>query len=121
MQKLEKVAREASMQSRRVWLPTITGLMSLADACARQGAAVADPAGAPLTSSTTQGAHAASATYAAAPSLIIIGPEGGFDDGEIPASVARVSLGGTILRAETATLVAATLLADMRDRKEASR
>jgi len=32
-----------------------------------------------------------------------------------------VSLGGTILRAETATLVAATLLADMRNCKEASR
>ena len=120
MQKLAKVAREASMQSRRVWLPTITGLMSLADACARPGAAVADPAGVPLTSSTSHAAHAAFTTHAA-PSLIIIGPEGGFDDGEIPASVARVSLGGTILRAETATLVAATLLADMRDRKEASR
>jgi 16S rRNA (uracil1498-N3)-methyltransferase len=109
MQKLQKVAREASMQSRRVWLPIITGPVSLADACARPGAAVADPDGAPLAAS------------AAAPSLVIIGPEGGFDDDEIPASVARVSLGGTILRAETATLVAATLLANMRDRKEASR
>ena len=109
MLKLTKVAREASMQSRRVWLPTIAGPISLADACARPGAAVADPAGEPLTASTE------------APSLVIIGPEGGFDDDEIPASVARVSLGGTILRAETATLVAATLLANMRDRNEASR
>ena len=109
MQKLLKVAREASMQSRRVWLPIVTGPMPLADACSRPGAAVADPAGAPLAAPGT------------APSLVIIGPEGGFDDGEIPASVARVSLGGTILRAETATLVAATLLADMRNRKEASR
>ena len=97
------------MQSRRVWLPVITGPVSLADACARPGAAVADPDGATLAAS------------AAAPSLVIIGPEGGFDDDEIPASVARVSLGGTILRAETATLVAATLLANVRDRKEASR
>ena len=113
MQKLQKVAREASMQSRRVWLPIITGPISLADACARPGAAVADPDGAPLATSAT--------ASAAAPSLSIIGPEGGFDDDEIPASVARVSLGGTILRAETATLVAATLLANMRDRKEASR
>ena len=116
MQKLQKVAREASMQSRRVWLPTITGPISLADACARPGAAVADPDGAPLAASAV-----APSASSAAPSLVIIGPEGGFDDDEIPASVARVSLGGTILRAETATLVAATLLANMRDRKEASR
>jgi 16S rRNA (uracil1498-N3)-methyltransferase len=126
MQKLQKVAREASMQSRRVWLPTITGPVSLADACARPGAAVADPDGAPLAASAAAStaapnASVATTSSAAAPSLIIIGPEGGFDDDEIPASVARVSLGGTILRAETATLVAATLLANMRDRKEASR
>ena len=129
MQKLQKVAREASMQSRRVWLPVITGPVSLADACARPGAAVADPDGAPLATSAAAptasaaapNASVATTSSAAAPSLIIIGPEGGFDDDEIPASVARVSLGGTILRAETATLVAATLLANMRDRKEASR
>lgn len=127
MQKLQKVAREASMQSRRVWLPVITGPISLAEACARPGAAVADPDGAPLaTSAAAPNASAAASTASAtassaAPSLVIIGPEGGFDDDEIPASVARVSLGGTILRAETATLVAATLLANMRDRKEASR
>ena len=121
MQKLLKVAREASMQSRRVWLPTIEGPVMLADVCARPGAAVADPAGAPLTASGPAGSPLTAAAHSTAPSLVIIGPEGGFDDGELPASVARVSLGGTILRAETATLVAATLLADMRNRKEASR
>jgi len=117
MQKLQKVAREAAMQSRRVWLPVVTGQMPLVDACTRPGAAVADPDGAPLAAN----AAPSSAASGASPSLIIIGPEGGFDEGEIPASVARVSLGGTILRAETATLVAATLLATMRNRNEAPR
>ena len=114
MQKLQKVAREASMQSRRVWLPVITGPMSLAEACARPGAAVADPVGAPLAASA-----AAPNASAAAPSLVIIGPEGGFDDDEIPGSAPRVSLGDTILRAETATLVAATMLSVLRSSSRA--
>ena len=92
------------MQSRRTWLPTVSGLMSLADALSRPGAAVADPEGAPLTSGAPSPAQTTS------PALVIIGPEGGFDADEIPSSAARVSLGDTILRAETATLVAATLL-----------
>ena len=117
------------MQSRRVWLPTITGPVSLAEVCARAGAAVADPSGVLLTATTTHSAtttppaattHSA-ASASAAPSLVIIGPEGGFDDDEIPSSVPRVSLGDTILRAETATLVAATLLADMRHRNGGDR
>jgi 16S rRNA (uracil1498-N3)-methyltransferase len=104
MEKLRVVAREAAMQSRRTWLPTVSGLMSLADALSRPGAAVADPEGAPLASG------APSPTRTTIPALVIIGPEGGFDADEIPSSAARVSLGDTILRAETATLVAATLL-----------
>jgi len=85
----------------------------LADALAMPGAAVADPAAsspawsAPLDSSPA-------APNRASPALIVVGPEGGFDDDEIPANVPRVSLGDTILRAETATLVAATLLAARR-------
>ncbi|MFM7898860.1 MAG: RsmE family RNA methyltransferase [Actinomycetota bacterium] len=96
LEKLRVVAREAAMQSRRTWLPTVSGLVSLADALATPGAAVADPTG--------------NALHATTPALVIIGPEGGFDADEIPANAARISLGDTILRAETATLVAATLL-----------
>ncbi|MFM8956825.1 MAG: RsmE family RNA methyltransferase [Actinomycetota bacterium] len=96
LDKLRVVAREAAMQSRRTWLPTVSGLVSLADALATPGAAVADPTG--------------NALHATTPALVIIGPEGGFDADEIPANAARISLGDTILRAETATLVAATLL-----------
>lgn len=102
LRKLRVVAREAAMQSRRVWLPAVSGLVSLLDALAMPGAAVADPAASPA------------APNLASPALIVVGPEGGFDDDEIPANVPRVSLGDTILRAETATLVAATLLAARR-------
>lgn len=95
LRKLRVIAREAAMQSRRVWLPNVVGMVQLADACVRPGAAVADPNGAPLQPDT---------------SLVIIGPEGGFADDEVPPNTPRVNLGDTILRAETATLVAATLL-----------
>ncbi|MFM8906676.1 MAG: RsmE family RNA methyltransferase [Actinomycetota bacterium] len=96
LEKLRVVAREAAMQSRRTWLPTVSGFVSLADALATPGAAVADPTG--------------NALHETTPALVIIGPEGGFDADESPANAARISLGDTILRAETATLVAATLL-----------
>ena len=95
LRKLRVVAREAAMQSRRVWLPNIVGLAELHEVCAGEGAAVADPNGVAL--------HAGL-------SLVVVGPEGGFAEDELPASVPRVQLGDTILRAETATLVAATLL-----------
>ena len=95
LRKLRVVAREAAMQSRRVWLPNIVGLAALHEVCAGDGAAVADPNGVAL--------HAGV-------SLVVVGPEGGFAEDELPAGVPRVQLGDTILRAETATLVAATLL-----------
>jgi len=116
LRKLQVVAREAAMQSRRVWLPTVTGLVSLAEVCARPGAAVADPAGEPFDAGTRDSAARDASAPSPATSLIIIGPEGGFDADELTPSVRRVSLGDTILRAETATLVAATLLANLRNR-----
>ncbi|NCZ86440.1 MAG: 16S rRNA (uracil(1498)-N(3))-methyltransferase [Actinobacteria bacterium] len=116
LRKLQVVAREAAMQSRRVWLPTVTGPMSLAEVCARPGAAVADPAGEPLDAEPLNAAARDASAPSPATSLIIIGPEGGFDADELTPSVRRVSLGDTILRAETATLVAATLLATLRNR-----
>ena len=116
LRKLQVVAREAAMQSRRVWLPTVTGPVSLAEVCARPGAAVADPAGEPLNAELANAEPLNAGALNSATSLIIIGPEGGFDADELTPSVRRVSLGDTILRAETATLVAATLLANLRNR-----
>jgi 16S rRNA (uracil1498-N3)-methyltransferase len=105
LRKLSLVAREAAMQSRRVWLPRVTAGVSLSDVLSMPGVAVADPAASLFVSP-----DASNRANRANPALIVVGPEGGFDDDEIPANVPRVRLGDTILRAETATLVAATLL-----------
>jgi 16S rRNA (uracil1498-N3)-methyltransferase len=97
--KWRRVAREAAMQSRRTRLPVVEDFAMLSDVCVRPGAAVAEPDGGEPGESTR---------------LVIVGPEGGFEPDEVPTDVPRVSLGDTILRAETATLVAATLLGHVR-------
>lgn len=38
---------------------------------------------------------------------VVIGPEGGFDEGEIPPGTSEISLGPNVLRVETAAVVAA--------------
>ncbi len=42
--------------------------------------------------------------------ILVIGPEAGFSEGEIPASANRFSLGRRVLRVETAAIAGATLL-----------
>jgi 16S rRNA U1498 N3-methylase RsmE len=41
---------------------------------------------------------------------VVVGPEGGFDDGEVDEHLPRLCLGPTILRVETAAVVAASRL-----------
>ncbi len=101
--KLRRVAREAAMQSRRVWLPTIEGpltpsvvISGVPDAVV----ALAEPDGSPLTLATT---------------TVLIGPEGGWTVEELGAHPSHVRLGSTILRVETAALVAAAQLGALRD------
>jgi len=91
----DRIAREACMQSRRVFLPAVHLGVPLVDVIALSGAAVADPDG-----------FAPSAEHR----LLIVGPEGGFDTGEIPPSITRVNIGPAVLRAETAALVAGARL-----------
>ncbi len=45
-----------------------------------------------------------------ADAVVAIGPEGGWSPGELAAAADRVSLGDTVLRVETAAVVATTLL-----------
>lgn len=44
--------------------------------------------------------------------ILVIGPESGFVEGEVPGSAARIGLGGRVLRVESAAVVGATLLLD---------
>ncbi len=101
VERLRRVAREAAAQSRRAWLPEVTGVCRLDEVAAVAGAApvLADPGG-------------------AAPGLdrpvVAVGPEGGWDDEERRAAGPTVGLGPTVLRAETAALVAGALLGALR-------
>jgi len=95
--RLERVAHEASMQSRRAWLPVLTEVRDVVSA-APDGAALADPSGtAPSLASPT----------------VLVGPEGGWDPEE-RAGAPLVSLGPQVLRAETAALVAGAVLCTLR-------
>ena len=92
--RLRRVASEAAMQSRRVWLPEICGPVPAADVLA--AAAVAEPGGRAVGPGDT---------------CIAVGPEGGWTPAEVARGEDRVTLGATILRVETAAVVAATLMA----------
>lgn len=104
--KLRRVALEATQQCRRLWLPTVEQrtLTSLLES----GVSLADMGGAAVT---------------AACRAIVVGPEGGWSDGERslaatagPTSdgpVRPVGLGEHVLRAETAAIAAGVLLTSL--------
>lgn len=89
--KLRRVVGEALQQSRGVWLPEVVGPVSAADFLPT--AAAAEPGGRPVTPGDR---------------TIAIGPEGGWSTGELERAGATVAIGSTVLRVETAAIVAAT-------------
>ena len=100
--RLRRVAREAAAQSRRAWLPEVTGVMGvddLARALAPLPLALAHPGAPP------PGRQAPA---------VAVGPEGGWDPEEI-AGAPLMGLGRGILRAETAAVAAGLLLCWLRD------
>jgi 16S rRNA (uracil1498-N3)-methyltransferase len=97
--RLREVARAASMQSRRAWLPTVESVMTVLElAEAFPDVALAHPGGAPLVGTP-----------------IAVGPEGGWSEDELAAVPRHVDLGSTTLRAETAALAAGVLLTALRE------
>lgn len=95
----QRVAREAAMQSRRAWLPTVEPVTTFADLAGRPDACRAEPGGDPLSLHHP---------------LVLVGPEGGWDRDELAADLPPVALGDGVLRAETAAIVAGALLVAMR-------
>jgi 16S rRNA (uracil1498-N3)-methyltransferase len=93
--RLQKVAREAAMQSRRTELPEIAGPVPFATVAAWPGAVLAEPDGSDI------------AALAAAPSVLVVGPEGGFSGPELALGTPQVRFSSQVLRVETAALVGA--------------
>jgi 16S rRNA (uracil1498-N3)-methyltransferase len=104
VERWRRIAREAARQCRRATLPVVEDLAPLAALSGHPGLAVAERGG-------------VSAEVLGSPPgdeiLVVVGPEGGLADAEVDALKpwARLDLGPHILRAETAALAAAALLA----------
>lgn len=90
--RLQRIADEACRQSRRVWRLTVDGPVEAADVL--RDHLVADPGGRPIRAGDRR---------------VAIGPEGGWSDEELTLATERVTLTDTILRTETAAVVATTL------------
>lgn len=121
LERLRRIARESAMQARLVFLPEVSPLVDLghdavegagprlavgALACGRGpaepglvGIALAEPGGGKLSSETT---------------CLLVGPEGGWAPAELDLGLPTVSLGDSILRVETAAVVAGALLTALR-------
>jgi len=95
VERLRRVAREAAMQSRRTHIPSV-GYVDDLDELARHHHAVRADFGGIATISDYD--------------VVVVGPEGGWSAAEIAAVPAAVDLGPTVLRAETAAIVASAKL-----------
>jgi 16S rRNA (uracil1498-N3)-methyltransferase len=140
-ERLRRIARAASMQARRLWLPEVDeplpfddALLALAVAGASTpagpaGSAAGDGSSTPTgTAGTPAGgqqnlrraacgialAEPGGATLSLATPVLLVGPEGGWSPAELAVGLPTVDLGATILRVETAAIVAGTLLTGLR-------
>ena len=86
------------MQCRRLWLPEVEPVRAFGEL---------DLGGAAL-------AVSEGGTLAAGENFLLVGPEGGWTDGELASVDRHVCLGPHIMRAETAAIAAAAVLAARR-------
>ena len=106
--RLREVARQAAMQSRRSWLPSVDGPVPFSTLVGPPGA---DGAGSGIALAVQGGAPLTLATP-----TVLVGPEGGWTEDELAAvpDTHRISLGPNVLRAETAAMAAGVLMAALR-------
>lgn len=97
--RLARVAREAAMQSRRPWLAVVELVATFAEVASDPTACRADRGGTPVSLDRP---------------LVLVGPEGGWDEAERAAELPTVALAEGILRAETAAITAGVLLTALR-------
>lgn len=131
LERYERIAVEAAKQSGRLWLPQISppcelakvmgdpeyGLKLLADAPAKaagEAGQAEQAARSPIGAQWVMGAQAAGRMPATGRVLVMIGPEGGWEDGERAAAAQAGCLfwrfGPHTLRVETAALAAMAIL-----------
>ena len=101
VERLRRISREAAAQSRRAWWPEVAEVTTVEAMASTMG-------GAPSL------AHPGGQRPSLSHPVIAIGPEGGWDDDELGRAAGTVGLGPTVLRAETAAVVAGTILCALR-------
>ena len=102
VERLRRVAREASAQCRRVWLPEVSDTVSFADLGDLGG-----PGEVVL-------AQLSGDRPTVSQRVVAVGPEGGWSSGELASGLPTVGFGLSVLRAETAAVTAGALLASLR-------
>lgn len=104
MERYRRIARSAAMQSRRVHAPVIEGPIELASL-------LRDSSGHRLGLAEPGGSMRCDEVE-----MLVIGPEGGWDPDELAMAPGLVDLGASILRAETAAIVGASVMVAHRRR-----
>lgn len=99
--RLRRVSLEAAMQSRQRWLPVVAPLATFDE--------VVDAAGDGVTLADLGGSHPDVEM-----STVLVGPEGGWSVEERETVPLSMTLGPSVLRAETAALAAGIVLTSMR-------
>jgi 16S rRNA (uracil1498-N3)-methyltransferase len=99
VERLQTIARLASMQCRRTHVPTVDPVGDFAGVAALPGASMADGDGQPPSLSVR---------------TVLVGPEGGWSPAERGFGLPLVRLGAHTLRSETAAITAGALLVAIR-------
>jgi len=99
IERLAKISVQAAAQSRRTWIPDVTGVTDLGDYAGTHPVLMAERGGGRLQLGMP----------------VCVGPEGGWAGHELKLASGMVGLGHGVLRAETAALVAGALVCALRD------